>query len=231
MVFFRKRAEPRGTDQFGFCDRFHENGLAHWNTRRCFFQASGNNASRDSRTNTIALRIEVGESKSREGRFQKKIFFSAWLSASCQKDGAISRKRPNPHSSPVSNFRKKNVRDFRGILKRRYEREMQMQSDELKKLASAFRGDRLSVVGALLVFRADSRRESSAPRLVSAPRAPPPSYSMGMTSCDAALTSTPGSRTMMARKMSSSATCCRSGETSVTSSCGENSGVRWQMST
>ena len=59
----------------------------------------------------------------------------------------------------------------------------------------------------------------------------PPSYSMGMTSCDAALTSTPGSRTMMARKMSSSATCCRSGETSVTSSCGENSGVRWQIKT
>ena len=114
MVFFRKRAEPRGTDQFGFCDRFHENGLAHWNTRRCFFQASGNNASRDSRTNTIALRIEVGESKSREGRFQKKIFFSAWLSASCQKDGAISRKRPNPHASPVSNFRKKMFGIFAG---------------------------------------------------------------------------------------------------------------------
>ena len=36
---------------------------------------------------------------------------------------------------------------------------------------------------------------------------------------------------MRLRKMKSSAVCWRSEDASVTSSCGENSGVRWQMST
>ena len=121
--------------------------------------------------------------------------------------------------SPVASFRFWDFRSpGRGIFA---DSRREGEIDQIAFQANAFHGERLSV-GVLLSRRVYLRRAS---------HVPPPSYSMGMTSRDAALTSTPGSRTMIARKMSSSATCCRSGETSVTSSCGENSGVRWQMST
>ena len=52
---------------------------------------------------------------------------------------------------------------------------------------------------------------------------------MGMTSCDTCWP--PGNNTRNARNINSSALRCRASSTSVTSSCGENSGVRWQIST
>ena len=48
--------------------------------------------------------------------------------------------------------------------------------------------------------------------------------SMGMTSCDTCWP--PGNNTRNARKINSSALRCLASSTSVTSSCGENSGVR-----
>ena len=95
---FRKRSEHHaGRIKFGFCDRFRENELPHWNTRRAFSNHRGETTSRDSWGKRSGLRIEPGESKSREGRFQEKIFARVFaVSASCQTDRDFAKTSITP---------------------------------------------------------------------------------------------------------------------------------------
>ena len=85
---FRKRSEHHaGRIKFGFCDRFRETSFRTGTHVGAFSNHRGETTSRDSWGKRSGLRIEPGESKSREGRFQEKIFARVFVvSASCQTD-------------------------------------------------------------------------------------------------------------------------------------------------
>ena len=85
---FRKRSEHHaGRIKFGFCDRFRETSFRTGTHVGAFSNHRGETTSRDSWGKSSGLRIEPGESKSRQGRFQEKIFARVFgFGASCQTD-------------------------------------------------------------------------------------------------------------------------------------------------